>query len=105
MRKQRDTAFCKLITTYTAQGSIEADRKMYLLRVLLTVDMALLVRLLGLYDVWNWKTKWKCCWCECGDDGIGDLEIEEWPFRSEEKWTRLEDEVQLNTCNNTHRWS
>lgn len=74
----------------TERQQITVEGKTYSVRTLVVADMAALVKILNLYDVFNNKTTWKCCWCLCSNDKIGDMEVPSWPFRSETDWQQKE---------------
>lgn len=53
----------------------------YTIEPFLVCDMKCLVRLLGLYDVFNPNSYWKCAWCHCNQQNISDFSIESWNLR------------------------
>jgi len=65
----------------------------YRLKVILTVDMVALARLLHLYNVYAPKTIWKCCWCCCSRETIADLSAYECCFRDDRRWREKESSV------------
>jgi len=58
-------------------------------KLFLTCDMAVLVLLLRLYDVYKPSSIWKCAWCFVHKDKIGDFDIENWPLRNYEEHKKI----------------
>jgi len=55
---------------------------------LLCCDLACLVRLLGLGDVFHPSSHAKCCWCHATKDNIGNFSIEHWGLRNPNEFAR-----------------
>lgn len=72
---------------------IDIKGKQYQLQPLLVTDMACLVQLLNLTEVYAPTSTIKCCWCDCTATSIHDFSIEAWPFRAEDKWQEREKTV------------
>jgi len=87
-----------------AEGKIiEANGKWYQLKPLLVTDMACLVQLLNLTEVYSPTSTIKCCWCDCTAAGIHDFDIEEWSFLVEDKWQEREKRVCVSYFFNKRR--
>lgn len=53
----------------------------YKIEPFLVCDMACLVTVLGLYDVFHPSSHWKCCWCHASALNIADFTIHKWELR------------------------
>lgn len=58
-----------------------------MLQLFLVCDMACLVKLLGLYDVFKPNATFKCPWCEVDCTKIHKFDIKEWKLRDIIKMT------------------
>ena len=75
-----------------------AEGRTYHVWTVLVLDMAALVKVLNLYDVYNTKTTWKCCWCLCSKELLGDMSIDAWPLRTREDWAEKERLFHTTVC-------
>jgi hypothetical protein len=75
---------------------ITCNGETYIFEPVLTCDLAALVVLLGLYEVYRSNAVWRCPWCAVCNDKLGDFSIPTWPLHNdahhrveEEKVSRL----------------
>jgi hypothetical protein len=53
-----------------------------------------LVKILGLYNTFHPKSKWKCPWCLVHVDNIWNFDIKNWPLRNQAEMQKLWEEVE-----------
>jgi hypothetical protein len=69
----------------------------YSIEPILVCDLVALVKILGLYNVFHPKSKWKCPWCLVCADSIWDFEKPHWELRKYEEMQKLWEEVKTKT--------
>lgn len=67
--------------------------KSYTFEPILTCDLAALVVMLGLYEVYRSQSMWRCPWCAVHKHKLGDFTIPDWPFHSEAQRRATEEKV------------
>jgi hypothetical protein len=69
---------------------VVSEGRTYHVQTVLVLDMVALVKVLNLYNVYNNKMMWKCCWCLCLKELLSDMSVGSWPLRTEEDWAQKE---------------
>jgi hypothetical protein len=69
------------INAVLEEKSVDVDGKKIPVELFLVCDMACLVMVLGLYDVFRPSARWKCPWCLISKKDMGDFNILSWPLR------------------------
>mmetsp|Transcript_9911 Transcript_9911/g.16963 ORF Transcript_9911/g.16963 Transcript_9911/m.16963 type:complete len:768 (-) Transcript_9911:639-2942(-) len=65
------------------------DNVKYKLELTICVDLACMVKLLGLKQVYNHQCKYRCPYCNVSNDDIGDFTVESYDFRNLQDMTKL----------------